>query len=123
MASDSQHIYSSSKKYQTPRNTSRGNMQDVVGGDYKNLLKGIKEDINKWKIHSYTGNKIPRDMSVLYQDTLDSSKNKKPQKIVLFYYYYYYQTQHKFLTVLRGHFYFQLASDELNIRIHMRTKL
>ena len=40
-----------------------------------------------------------------------------------FYYYYYYQTQHKFLTVLRGHFYFQLASDELNIRIHMRTKL
>lgn len=65
-------------------------MQDVVGGDYKNLLKDIKEDINKWKVYSHRENKIPRDMSVRCQDTIDSSKNKKPQKIVLFYYYYYY---------------------------------
>lgn len=63
-------------------------MQDIVGGDYKNLLKDIKEDINKWKeIYSWIENKISREMSILYQDTIDSSKITP--KIVLFYYYYF----------------------------------
>lgn len=71
-----------------PRNASQGNMQDIVGGDYKNLLKDIKEDINKWKeIYSRAENKISRETSVLYQDTIDSSKITP--KIVLFYYYYF----------------------------------
>lgn len=71
-----------------PRNTLQGNMQDIVGGDYKNLLKDIKEDINKWKeIYSWAETKISRETSVLYQDTIDSSKITP--KIVLFYYYYF----------------------------------